>query len=120
MKFFLDANLPYSAKKVFEAYGEVSHTRDEGLGTASDREIFDFVVQEKMVLVTKDLDFGNPFLFPRGSLEGLVILRVPFYFIVEQINSVLEDFLSSTSQEEILHSIIVIGPGVKRTKKIEK
>lgn len=117
MKFFLDANLPYSTKDIFSRFGEVLHAKDVDLQAASDETIFSFAVKEKAILVTKDLDFGNPYIYPKESHYGLIILRAPFYFTAKQINAVFALFLSSTQTEELKGSIIVLGPGYQRIRK---
>ena len=54
-KFFLDANMPYSRKKIFEEIGlEVNHARDNGMAGACDKDIMNFSIKTKSILVTKD------------------------------------------------------------------
>ena len=60
MKFFLDANIPYSALEVFKELNlESLHARDAGLSRADDKEIIDYAIKNNSVLVTKDLEFAN-------------------------------------------------------------
>ena len=51
MKFLLDANMPYSVKKLFLKPEEVLHVRDINLGNASDADIIAYAVQESAVVV---------------------------------------------------------------------
>ena len=51
MKFVLDANMPYSAKKVFQRPDRVIHVRDTGLADASDDEILEYARREDAVLI---------------------------------------------------------------------
>ena len=71
MKFFLDACMPYSSKEIFQKYGEVTHARDIGMTGATDKEIIQYALKNKAILVTKDLDFGNTLLYPVESHFGV-------------------------------------------------
>lgn len=117
MRFFLDANLPYSSREIFNKYGETFHAREVNLKEAPDEEIFKFTVKQKAILVTRDLEFGNPYLYPRDSHHGLIIIRVPFYFTAKQINKTLKESFSSIKVEDLQNAITVIEPGKIRIRK---
>jgi predicted nuclease of predicted toxin-antitoxin system len=70
MRFFLDANIPYSCKDVFKKYGDVICARDVRLAHATDREIVDYAYKHNAILVTKDLEFGNVHIYPRASITA--------------------------------------------------
>jgi len=117
MKFFLDANLPYSSKEIFRKFGKTWHTKDVNLKSAPDEKIFNFAVKKKAILVTRDLEFGNQYLYPKDSHYGLIILRVPFYFTAKQINRIFKEFLASINVKDLKNAIIVIEPGKIRIRK---
>ena len=116
MKFFLDANLPYSSKEIFSKVGATWHTKEVNLNDAPDEEILNFAIKQKAILVTRDLEFGNPYLYPKDSHYGLVIVRVPFYFTAQQINKTLKEFLSSIKVEDLQNAITVVEPGKIRIR----
>ena len=117
MKFFLDANLPYSSKEVLEKFAEVIHTRDVGLSNASDKEIIDYASKNKLVLVTKDLEFANILIYPIKSHYGVIALRLPNYFTAKQINKSLKEFLDSVNVKELENSVTIVELGRYRTRK---
>ena len=56
MKFFLDANIPYSALQIFEELKlEATHARNIGMNRSTDKQIADYAAKNRSVLVTKDL-----------------------------------------------------------------
>lgn len=116
VRFFLDANLPYSAKDIFASHGEVEHTRDADLAAATDEEIAHYAFKRGAVLVTQDLEFSNPYLFPKGSHVGLIVVRMPTHFTAEQAKKVLQWFLEVTPLNELLNIITVVEPGQIRKK----
>ncbi len=118
MKFFLDANIPYSSINIFKKFKhEVQHTREVGMGNSPDKEIIDYAVKNDQILVTKDLHFGNILLYPSKSHKGVIVLRVPFYFTADQINNVLENFLKSTGEKEIKNSLVVVDMNKYQVRK---
>lgn len=118
MKFFLDTNIPYSALKVFEELNlEAVHARDVGLSRAADREIMNYAVKNKSILVTKDLGFANIILFPVESHYGVVVLRLPSFFKAYQFVNVLRDFLNSVDAKLLEKAIAIIKLGRYRIRK---
>jgi len=117
MKFFLDANLPYSSKEIFSKFGRTWHARDVNLQDASDERIFNFAIKNKAILVTKDLEFGNPYLYPRNSHYGLIIVRAPFYFTAKQTNKILKEFLSLIESKNLERAVVIIEPGKMRIRR---
>ena len=60
MKFFLDANIPYSSMHIFKKFGhDAEHARKIGMANADDTEIIEHAKKHNRVLVSKDLGFGN-------------------------------------------------------------
>ena len=52
MKFFLDANMPYSVLTIFKELGlKAIHARDVGLSRAADKEIARYAKKNKSILV---------------------------------------------------------------------
>lgn len=119
MNFFIDA-LPYSTKDILQEFGNVWHARDVKLQDAENGIIFNFAKKKKAILVTKDLEFANPYLYPKDSHCGLLILRVPFYFTAKQINAVLKKALLAIEIHQLRNSTTIIEPGKIRIRKNEK
>lgn len=119
MKFFLDANIPYSALKVFEELDlEATHAGDVGLNRAPDKEIADYAAKNRSVLVTKDLEFANRTLFPPETHYGLIILRLPPNFKAAQFASALNEFLKSVEINTLEKSVVIVKLGSYRIRKL--
>src|SRR3989338_8167732 len=118
MRFFLDTNIPYSALMVFEELKlESTHARDVGLSRASDRDIADYARKNGSMLLTKDLEFANTNLFPFGSHEGLIVMRLPTFFKASQFVNVLRDFLASININDLNKAVAIVKPGKYRIRK---
>ena len=83
MKFVIDANLPYSAKTLFEPYGIATHVRD----------------------------FGNPHIYPWASHHGIVIIRAPSWFSAKQTNGLINEFLKTFDFKSLSRAVVIIEPG---------
>ncbi len=116
MKFLIDADSPYSLIGIFNKYGHKSvHVRD-ALGSAKDDEIFEYANKNGYTIVTRDLGFAEIFLKNKGF--GLILIRLPYYFKVEKINKVFDQFLKEVDIKELVKSITVVELGRYRIKKL--
>jgi predicted nuclease of predicted toxin-antitoxin system len=78
MKLKLDENLGVSAKAALTSAGfEAETVRDEELEGTGDRDLIAHCAREERCLVTMDVEFGNPLLYPPHEHRGIVLLRLP-------------------------------------------
>ena len=120
MKFLLDANIPYSVRRIFRKPDHAIHVRDIGLGDATDDEILQRALKEGAVLITRDLDFANAMLHPRGTHGGIIVIRVPPHFTGENIVNVLKVFFASLTRpikESLVSGITIVEPGQYRMRR---
>lgn len=115
MKFLIDADSPHSLIDTLNKYGhEAAHVR-EVLGSAEDDEIFKYANKNSCIIVTRDLGFAEMFLNNKGF--GLILIRLPYYFKVEKINKIFDQFLKEVHIKELVNSITVVELGRYRIKK---
>lgn len=77
MKFKLDENLPLECAVILRESGfEADTVYDEGLNGNPDSRIFSVCSQEKMVLVTLDLDFSDIRAYPPNTHFGIIVFRL--------------------------------------------
>ena len=116
MKFLIDADSTHSLKGIFNKHGyEAVHVRHV-LGSATDEEIYNYAQENNYVVVTRDLGFAETFLKNNGV--GLILMRLPYYFTVDKINKVFDEFLKEINSKEVINSIVVVELGRYRTKKL--
>ena len=117
MKFLIDADSPHSLMGILGKYGyKAVHVRHV-LGSASDDEIYDYAQKNNCIIVTRDLGFAETFLKNKGI--GLILMRLPYYFTVDKINKIFEQFLKEANAKGLIKSITVIELGRYRIKKLE-
>src|SRR3989338_8449359 len=102
MKFLIDADSPHSLVAVFNRHGyKAVHVRHV-LGSAEDNEIFEYARKNSYVIVTRDLGFAEKFL--KNKAGGLILTRLPYYFRVDKINKVFDEFLKEFNVKEMANS----------------
>ena len=78
MKVKVDENLPTEVADLLNAAGHDALTvGDQGVGGAHDADLAALVQQEKRVLVTLDVGFGDIRAYPPAKFSGLIVLRLP-------------------------------------------
>jgi predicted nuclease of predicted toxin-antitoxin system len=77
MKIKLGENLP---ERIVAGLSALGHDTDtvarEGLGGATDEDLWPKVQRAARFLITKDLGFSDERLYPPGSHEGILVLRL--------------------------------------------
>ena len=76
MRFLVDAQLPPALVQLLRDHGHVAeHVTDIGPGDAPDRDLWQYALGNKAVIVTKDEDFSLMFAM-RGEAPAVVWVRV--------------------------------------------
>ncbi|VFM95130.1 MAG: hypothetical protein BECKG1743D_GA0114223_111193 [Candidatus Kentron sp. G] len=78
MRFKLDENLGERGRQMLVDAGlDVATVVEQGLTGASDRDLIGVCRREDRCLITLDLDFSNPFVFPPEDYAGIAVIRLP-------------------------------------------
>ncbi len=114
MRFLVDENLPLEVASLLQRHGHdalhLSQTEHRG---CSDAHLWELAARDERILVTRDLDFPLP-ASPRP--RGVILLRVPDVFTVEQIAKVMEDFVATPAFNEVVGALAVVSPGRVRIR----
>jgi predicted nuclease of predicted toxin-antitoxin system len=117
-KFLIDEDMPRSTTKLLEDKGfVVFDVRDCGLRGKSDEEIFRFAQEEKAVILTGDMGFGNLLRFPVGSHSGIVIAHFPNEISTFELNRQLDSYLDNLKEDDFRGNLIILEPGRIRIRK---
>lgn len=78
MRVKLDENLGQRGRQLLaDAHHDVATVAEQGLTSAEDSNLIDVCRQENRCLITLDLDFSNPFVFPPEDSAGIAVIRLP-------------------------------------------
>jgi predicted nuclease of predicted toxin-antitoxin system len=78
VKLKLDENLGELGRRALEEAGhDVCTVPTQALQSATDKEVLGRCVADGRALVTLDLDFSNPLVYPPNLHAGVAVLRLP-------------------------------------------
>lgn len=90
--------------------------REIGKSEASNGEIIRLAKEKKAILLTRDSDFANPSLYPLGSHEGIILLRISPK-TMEQVHDILINILRTLSFEQLHGNLLIITSTTYRLHK---
>jgi hypothetical protein len=112
MKLKLDENLGRRGADLFQAAGhDVATVAGQGLSSASDDRLADVCRGESRCLVTLDLDFSNPFLYPPWESAGIAVLRLPPKPSADDLRQLCRLLCMALRQGDIRGKLWIIQPG---------
>ena len=109
MKFKLDENTPFILKSIIESSSnhQVDSVFNEGKIGIDDHSLLALCLTEERILITLDTDFNNPFLHPKESLFGIIILR-PTTQGKKAVVTLFKQFLASFKLEDVINNVLVV------------
>jgi hypothetical protein len=112
MRIKLDENLGQRGAQLFRQAGhEVATVAEQSLTSATDDRLSEVCAQEDRCLVTLDLDFSNPFLYPPAEHAGLAVLRPPHQHSAEDIWALCQLLALGMNQQEIHGKLWIVQRG---------
>jgi predicted nuclease of predicted toxin-antitoxin system len=120
MRFKLDENLGASLQRLFTAKGhQVETVRQQGLGGASDSDIYAACCSEGYCLVTFDLDFADVTRFRGHRCGGIVVIRPPKNASRSLVEILCMQFLEALSAASVEKQLWIVEAGRIRQHQFE-
>jgi predicted nuclease of predicted toxin-antitoxin system len=105
----LDENLGERGRQLFvDAGHDVATVADQGLAGAVDPRVIEVCGTEQRCLVTLDLDFSNPFLFPPEQYAGIAVLRLPRRMTPNDLYATLGVLIAALAQRPIAGKLWIV------------
>lgn len=109
MRIKLDENLGERGRQLFgEAGHDVSTVKDQGLAGAMDPMVIDVCRAEGRCLVTLDMDFSNPFLFPPERYAGIAVIRLPRRVSPNDLYRAVATLIAAMSRDPITGKLWIV------------
>lgn len=107
MKFLLDENVSsLFIEKIKKQYPGSVDIFDIGYNGKDDSEIYEFLREQKYILITFDLDFSDIRKFPPEFVEGIIVLRFKNKKIQDLITATL-NYLKELKNVNFNHSLAI-------------
>ena len=108
-RFLLDANVSHETGDLLrhEFQADVVHISSLGLAAIGDDEVVALAIQDRRIILTYDLDFGEMYRRGGHGAFGVVVLRLDVQTI-EAANARLGEFLSGFTDHDALQRSLVV------------
>jgi len=116
MKFLIDQDVYQLTIEFIKDLGhEIIPVNDVGLATSADETILTYALSRKLILVTRDNDYGQLVFLMHKKHHGVIFLKIEPLFVAivhEELKLVLRKY----SKEKFINSFIVVEPGRHRIR----
>jgi Domain of unknown function (DUF5615) len=111
LKLKLDENLGHRTATLFRAAGHDALTVfEQGLSGVTDRILIDHCREEGRALVTLDLDFSNPLVFPPWEYRGIAVFRLPRNPTSADIDRAANILIATLATENLDRKLWIVEP----------
>jgi hypothetical protein len=93
-QFLIDASLPRPTAALVARYGHSAiDVRDIGMGSAPDAQIAAYAQTNRLILLSKDQDFGNVLDYPPDQYFGIAVVDPPAHGGRSVVLALVEELL---------------------------
>ena len=108
MKIVVDENISYGVvdRLRLKGYAVISISEWPNRGV-SDKEVYNLILSEQAVLITRDYHFTNPIRFPAEKTEGILYIRYGNLKSDEEVN-IVENFLNAYNSQAVHGKLVTL------------
>ena len=109
MRIKLGENLGTRGAALLRSEGmDVATVVEQGLASCPDRAVIEVCRAEARALVSLDLDFANPMVFPPDRYAGIIVLRLSSPVTREAIDAALSTFAAAAKERSFVGRLWIV------------
>ena len=109
LKILVDEDMPRSTTRLLQSLGiDAIDLRDIGLKGSTDAEVFEYAQKHRMIITSRDREFGNILKYPLGTHYGIIWVNLPNTFIRHQILDAIERFFINVERARLKNNLTIL------------
>ena len=118
LKILLDEDMPRPTTGLLQSLGiDAVDLRDIGLRGSTDAEVFGYAQKHRMIIISRDKEFGNILKYPLGTHYGIIWVNLPYTFIRHQILDAVERFFVEVERDRLPNNLTILEVGRYRIRE---
>ncbi|PIX21709.1 MAG: hypothetical protein COZ69_13285 [Deltaproteobacteria bacterium CG_4_8_14_3_um_filter_45_9] len=118
LKILLDEDMPRPTKGLLQSLGiDAIDLRDIGLKGSTDAKVFEFAQKHRMIIISRDKEFGNILKYLLGAHYGIIWVNLPYIFIRHQILDAVERFFVEVERDRLPNNLTILEVGRYRIRE---
>jgi len=118
LRILVDEDMPRPTAGLLQSLGiDAIDLRDIGLKGATDADVFEHAKKQRMIIISRDKEFGNILKYPLGTHHGIIWVNLPYTFIRHQILNAVERFFVEVERNRLPNNLTVLEVGRYRLRE---
>ncbi len=118
LQILVDEDMPHPTAKLLRSlHIDAIDLRDIGLKGSTDAEVFEYAQAHKMILISRDREFGNMLKYPLGTHCGIIWVNLPYTFVRHQILDAVERFFMEVERDKLKNNLTILEVGRYRIRE---
>lgn len=118
LKILVDEDMPRPTVDLLRSLDiDAVDVRDVGLRGSPDAEVFGYAQEHGMILISRDKEFGNILKYPPTSHCGIILVKLPYTYVRDQILGIVRRFFDETERDRLPNNLTILESDRYRIRK---